>query len=1528
MSVAHSQKVILNYVKFNVSALYKSFEIATKRMKSQQIEEKSLVIADLLNSIIPEKKIESLISNHSKCCFFLDIDSYSIINPILDLILWLVFFVSMDIILFMQCLPETFFSSSNFFLNNGQVTNPSYMIVSISKKQTTILLSFLIAMIILFQWYKLFRHKPTKHLSRKDATILHLLFFYLPIVLTPYFGIVLGGNLVEKTKKSSLLRFDLMTGIFFLLVTFIFIFNFYFYSLFTNFSLVIKNRFFFGYWNSPFKLPDMLYFYIISTIFVFRDSKFDKLLTISGTISIFYGIASLFHFKTISFVNFIGKFFYIKFKLNAIFFGILTIVQTWIDLSFVSSWKLAITCFIFTSFISFTYLAYRSKHNLANFSINSDTGFSPSEIKSPNDAIRTLREASSSYVPIIDPIFLQYILKNKFSPKLLTDVVRLSFFGNFSLSSLTVPNKVLSPIDISSLRYMTFQYKLLQNMLKKSDKIYHTESNENIPLDQQSSINSSSKLAVAKTSSSDKNAPLQATSSKSNLDDPMILDVYHMLEHNYSRAEEMVDTFWTENDYKQFNLFQLGQAMRDISHQFSQYGSIYKQCKCVQDIWRRYANDVLAKPSVQKIERNSLNSFVFPIDHIYTYLITATIGDTAKKSQEIPAAKSASSTSLILSTEQTSEQTQPEKIHKQTVEELRMLKKALLSHKPEKTELEEYFKNFQNKNLRPLLFLFILSTVLIIVVAIVFTAQSSTQTLDLWKLVTNTSDALLIALDTSGTLLTHLDDPSIILPDLTTIQEALGLNIDQARIFKLQKITNFPYNVPPFALFEGFHHLFQFDTHYSTCPFISFAVLYNYEISQSATIDDRICYYNSTMDFINRMNHSIYSNLNLFKRSTYHSSIAQLYTLIPLFILLILFVLFYFLFDQTLHNNFLNAVAHISCSASNKNFTERTDFSFKFNVQFLAYLVLIACYIMLIFSHYAVIDTLKDHVLQIANSAYTAGLVGISIQQTLASIYMKILLNYSFPTQEEAIAYETSLATNYLNLSHIIRDKALNLLNYTKSVTHNTEFPSGFEKFYPFSSWRGDGNISYSTLLGDWAIFATENISSFPIDSFKTLYLRYIYINEIQSFFASGFQNGADQINMDLHSKSFGDTYITVVSVALSLIVLSFYLYLHRRKKTWYYGASLLLRRQIQKDQRFIIVTRQILENGKIPEYLDLLPFAAIIKDENNRIIDSNWRTQMFTKLTTRQLSGQDFYSIILNKDEMNIDPHDIEIKEYKNKENGQDLVVLREKKGIDTIKDSMKELMTRFNIPLKFDGAPIPKNNVVFLNYAVHFEIRLENGIYQPDVAFGLFNQIEKSFTEYAKAKAGISASSKSKDKTKPKVWEIQRISCSPMFYTAVCYYDRSDGFTDSIKDIFFFFLEFIEKTQRQHAIMAATFGSICLYSLSPIEDVSSINVKVVASGTPVSRSHEICLFGQMGQFYIDFPLLKYAEYDPSDKDNIIRKTEQRRKRRVTFANLDGNAVPDPLADQNNDDNDEPVDKDLEIVKDLPNWMIPIMEV
>ena len=67
LSVGHSQKVILNYVKFNVSALYKSFEIATKRMKSQQIEEKSLVIADLLNSIIPEKKIESLISNHSKC---------------------------------------------------------------------------------------------------------------------------------------------------------------------------------------------------------------------------------------------------------------------------------------------------------------------------------------------------------------------------------------------------------------------------------------------------------------------------------------------------------------------------------------------------------------------------------------------------------------------------------------------------------------------------------------------------------------------------------------------------------------------------------------------------------------------------------------------------------------------------------------------------------------------------------------------------------------------------------------------------------------------------------------------------------------------------------------------------------------------------------------------------------------------------------------------------------------------------------------------------------------------------------------------------------------------------------------------------------------------------------------------------------------------------------------------------------------------------------------------------------------------
>ena len=165
-------------------------------MKRDGIEEVKQTLEDLLETIIHKESIDQMINLHKFCLFFNDILSYSRIGQRIDAFLWAIFFLLINFTIFMQSLPLTFFTGLNYHLSNFDYTSTMFLSIRITFQQISIFFSVILIFAILYQWFNFFSYNPNKHLSRKNATLLHFSVMYFPLIALPILGYIFGLNIV------------------------------------------------------------------------------------------------------------------------------------------------------------------------------------------------------------------------------------------------------------------------------------------------------------------------------------------------------------------------------------------------------------------------------------------------------------------------------------------------------------------------------------------------------------------------------------------------------------------------------------------------------------------------------------------------------------------------------------------------------------------------------------------------------------------------------------------------------------------------------------------------------------------------------------------------------------------------------------------------------------------------------------------------------------------------------------------------------------------------------------------------------------------------------------------------------------------------------------------------------------------------------------------------------------------------------------------------------------------------------------
>ncbi|OHT17661.1 hypothetical protein TRFO_00952 [Tritrichomonas foetus] len=1269
-------------------------------MKQAKSEESKQTISDLLDSILPKEKIETLFNEHRYCLLFHDIISYSIIGQHIDFLLWIVFFVMMDFLIFMQALPITLFTNLNYHILTFEYDSTKFIDIRVTLQQISIFLNVIIFFFIFYQWYIFFTYSPKKHLTKKTASFFQFTIFHFPTIVTPFLGIFYGINVICNSdsrfsaREGILLTLFILIGVIFLLI------NHTIYTYFITYSLTLKKGQF-AYWSPPYRAQDIFYFFLTGFFCTFRSGPYDKYVTISCVVGIIYGIFTSIKYRGCNFIFLVGKLFYLKIALDSIVCNVIAIISIWAKLSFVNTIIALFVCFVGTSLIAFFMLGPENPIAPANLSVNGARGFSQSKIRNPEQALFVLRNGISfSISGVSDREFLQYILQNHFSPSVLTDVLRMCIFSRIKIDTVYLPKVILSPLDVIALKYTTFQYQIYENMVKDEE-------------------------------------------------DPVVKKVYKLLEHHYARAEELLDTFWTENDVKQLNIYQLGSSILDISNDFAKYGSIYTKCPSIQKIWKSYTTDVLAMPSAKKYQLNAVDDFVYANRGIFSFLFNN--NNNSRPNKEEP-----------------------------------------------KSELEKYFRSFQNYNIRPILGLFIATTISIIIASIYFGINSNLQTRISAGNFINVSNIMKYSITTAGALISSLDSITVY-PLTETISELLGISMDDARLFRSQKITPVDYGIDRAEMLHRIPELKSIKFTTTDCPAISYSLLTNYPMPDDTSFSKRICYFYSILFFCDQLsqicNDKVHSYHNSFQwRSKHFSNEAIMYCCI--LVVIIIFVIFFFIFDRRMHNLFLKAVAYISCSGSNKNFTERIDFAFTFTAQLFNYIGLLCCLLILFYGHFLPVNSFKSKIDVITNVTYSICLAVVKVEELMSAVLLEMM-------QDQSNAFP----------SELIYDNCYQLTQIVNNITHS-DIPDEFLSVYPFSDWIMETGTPFNMLFHDWTHFVNITSGTASKETFRFLYIRYIYLMNFTQMIDDAIPEVINNLYKEMQRGSFLDLYLYHLGILLSLLCLSIYLWMYRRKKTWYYGASLLLRRRIAKDQRFIIITRQILE-GKVPEYLDLLPFASVVKDEKGRIIDSNWLVQSFTPFTSQQLIGQPSDEIFAPENLV-----DVEIAEYKSN-HGHKLMILKDLSGIASLNTAKQTLIERYD----------PKIKLPFENNAFYIEIRFMAGSFEPPKIFELVESVEKKYESVFK-----------------------RVAIGVSFYAALANKDSNK------KQIYEFITEFYEAAQHK-VIIAATYGFLVCFSL--LEDT---DVNMVASGEPVKRAHEILVYGLPEKIYIDYKIIKSTKGELPD--------------------------------------------------------------
>ncbi|OHT10552.1 hypothetical protein TRFO_20035 [Tritrichomonas foetus] len=475
-----------------------------------------------------------------------------------DAFLWIFFFLFIEFIVTISSIHSNWFQ--RFYSRDGltSVNVTKYLFSKISVQMSTIVCFGITYLILGFHRNNSFGKKMK--LSVFKATLLHVSFVHIPLILVPFYGIIYGihtmSNYLRVTQDNSGTFYSLLIATMFILIV---VSTLTFAN--TTYTKLTINKLYFEFWNYPYNLIDFVFLFILGAFMPMYDynDHGENLSIMMSFFLIIYGSYKLFQRKIPAFVRIIPHFIESKVFLDMIVFGVFQVVTYFVPLGNTVEVLMISILHFFTFILGILFFTSNRILNtkvLNRYTMTIDKNF----IHSPADALSILRSGITLSFPCVsDPNFLKWIAMWRFSPPLIADLFRLCIILDRPFKEILIANDTFGSADTSQLQFLIFQVSFYMNLHQMSSKSHD--------------------------------------------------ETLQKLQQKATKLQLMCDNFWTVHDYDQSTINKLGNKIIDILNDFKLGVMHFVNSKQIIDLYSDFLSTTFKSPNMMKIEQISKNPY-------------------------------------------------------------------------------------------------------------------------------------------------------------------------------------------------------------------------------------------------------------------------------------------------------------------------------------------------------------------------------------------------------------------------------------------------------------------------------------------------------------------------------------------------------------------------------------------------------------------------------------------------------------------------------------------------------------------------------------------------------------------------------------------------------------------------------------------------------------------------------------------------------------------------------------------------------
>ena len=228
-----------------------------------------------------------------------------------------------------------------------------------------------------------------------------------------------------------------------------------------------------------------------------------------------------------------------------------------------------------------------------------------------------------------------------------------------------------------------------------------------------------------------------------------------------------------------------------------------------------------------------------------------------------------------------------------------------------------------------------------------------------------------------------------------------------------------------------------------------------------------------------------------------------------------------------------------------------------------------------------------------------------------------------------------------------------------------------FMNLAPYNDW-----VNFSTTVFRYAHLMETKL--YATNNYAYLMSRYILVCHTKTLISDTLSRLSEVgtiASFQLHSPYW---IAILVCVILSICICIYSAYIEQKQSLWYYGACVLIRRQMVKPPTETYLIRDALTGSK-PKYIDRIPLALLVRRGDGVIVMANQHVREFTHHTIDQTRGQRFSEFF---DEETAKDYEIHAEPF---DDDLELVTIKDVSQVRAAQGRSEALLDRMQPPLPY---------------------------------------------------------------------------------------------------------------------------------------------------------------------------------------------------------------------------------------------------